>query len=53
MSSSWQRNGNHVWYFADVDEIATVDEEQHWYWGWFCKKPEHVIYLGVLWKELE
>lgn len=48
MSHPWQRKGKHVWYFGDANEFATVEDEQHWYWNWFCKKPRHIIYLGEL-----
>lgn len=48
MKKKWHMAGNHVWYFADVDRLATVDDFQHWYWYYFCRQAPHAIYLGKL-----
>lgn len=48
MKDDWLRRGNHVWYFADQDKLAILDDFQHWYWSFCCIHVPHAIYLGEL-----
>ena len=43
-----QMSKRHVWYSAEHDQIKIINDNDHWYWHWFCKQTRGIIYLGEL-----